>query len=384
VDDKCYDAQTTLYECAYPVSVVFPLQASIGLPIITSCDNVVNPCDAAAVTALWADFGGKCGADAATQHTNLCDMSNMPCQKATNALYNCASFVTDFESLAAIGMVAQSQENCMIPDWTPDSCSGANVQAALGTFATACDKCGMPMDAAACSAQICAAPAGSACANAYATIAACNLQVDVEANLALSNIVMAITPLGAYCDVTAAECTDQTVGVALQNVQAVCGCANAADCLAKADDCSLLANPGCASAAQDLLISCGPFAADLSASIQTIFTQAGPALAKCAQPTCSDKYVLTGPFQVDTAVDCCNMQTGKGAYGLDGGCCLRNPKQTDANQPSAYTDPTNKDANCCYVPKTGDKKGTCPVSNGASSTVAGVATLIATAAALLL
>jgi hypothetical protein len=378
---SCYAAQTNLYECAYPVSVVFPLQASIGLPIIQSCANVANPCDAAAVGVLFGDFAAQCGADAATQHGNLCDMSNSQCQKATNALYACSSFVTDFESAAAIGSIAQSQENCMIPDWTPESCSPASVQAALTTFMTACDKCMPNGDMPACSTQLCAAPAGSACANGYAALAACFLQIDEGA---LANIVNTITPLGAYCDVTAAECTDLTVGVALQNVQSVCGCTNAVDCLAKADDCSLLANPACAMAAQDLLISCGPFASTLSADIQQIFTQAGPALAKCSQPTCdAPKYLLTGPFQVDGAVECCNLKTGKGAHGLDGGCCLRNPKQSDVNQPNAYTDPTNKDANCCYVPLSGDRKGTCPTS-GASSTAAGVATLIATAAALLL
>jgi len=270
----------------------------------------------------------------------------------------------------------------MIPDWTPDSCSGASVQAALTTFMTACDKCSPNGDMPACSAQICAAAAGSACANGYASIAACFLQVDVDANGALANIVNSITPLGAYCEVTAEECTDLTVGVALQNVQTVCGCADAADCLAKADDCSLLANPACAMAAQDLLISCGPFAADLSSSIQAIFTQAGPALAKCSQPVCDSTFHLSGPFQVDKTVECCNLKTGKGANGVDGGCCLRNPKQSDASQPNAFTNPTDKDANCCYI-KGGDKKGVCPTS-GASSTVAGVVTLIATAAALLL
>jgi hypothetical protein len=381
---NCIEVQSTLLACAYPLSVAYPLQTAVNLPIIQSCNTEYeNPCDDAHITNLLMTFGGKCGADAATAHGALCDMSNIGCQKAANALYFCSE-TASFDNMVAIGMIAQSQMNCMIPDWSPDVCN-SGLAATLTTFMTGCDKCSpdLPMDG--CSTQICDATASSACGMGYATLKSCFLQVDVDTMPVQANIVNSIVPLGDYCDYTAADCTQQIVSLQLQNIQMVCGCTSAADCLAKATDCSLLANPECAMAAQELLVSCGPFASDLSETIQTIFSSAGAALAACGQPTCSNKFYLTGPFQVDPKVDCCDKKTGKGQYGVDGACCLRNAAQPDEKQPNAFIDVTNNNKPCCYVPLTGDKKGTdCPVASGASSTVAGVATLIAAAAALLL
>jgi len=310
-------------------------------------------------------------------------MNNLGCQKAANALYACAP-TASFNSVVAIGMIAQSQENCMIANWNPETtCNGAGLQATLTAFMAGCDKCTPTGVMSDCSTQICAATSTSACGKGYATLASCFLQVDATADAVEANIVNSVVPLGQYCSYTAADCTEQIVSLQLQNIQSVCDCADAQACLAKATDCSLLQNPECAMAAQELLISCGPFASDLSTTIQGIFTAAGSALHACSQPTCSASFKLTGPFQTDNTIDCCNTKTGKGKYGLEGGCCLRNAAQTDVNQPNAYTDPTNNNANCCYDGPDG-KKGVCPASSGAASTAAGVATLIATAAALLL
>jgi hypothetical protein len=283
----------------------------------------------------------------------------------------------------AIGMIATNQMNCMIKDWTPASCTGATLTTSVMTFMTACDQCKPDGDMGKCSTQICGAALGSDCSNAYMQINACFLQVDATTDAVLNNIVNSIAPLGHYCDTTEAECSQTAVTLALTGLLTTCACTDAADCLAKATDCSLFKNVECNAAASELIISCGQYADKLDAASQKIFTDASAAMVACSAPVCNSKFVLEGPFQLDTTVACCNTVTGKGANGLDGACCLRNSKQTDDTQPNAYTNPTDKDNKCCYVDAKGDHKGFCP-TGGAASTSATVATLIAAAAALLL
>jgi len=378
----CIDAQSVLYSCAWPESILYPLETSVNLPIIQSCPNVENVCDHEHIVDLLATFTTDCGATATAQHMALCDHTNTDCAAAADALYSCSPYASFADSMT-IGMIGTSQSNCMITGWTPASCSGATLTASVTTFMTACDQCKPDGDMGKCTTQICGAAAGSACANAYMAINACFLQVTATADATLSNIVNSIAPLGQYCQTTADECSQTAVSLALNALTHTCDCADAADCLSKAQDCSLFMNSECNAAASELIIKCGKFAATLDATSQDIFTKASGAMVACSAPKCDSTYHLAGPFQLDTTVECCNPDTGKGAHGVDGACCLRNSKQTDDTQPNAFTNPLDKDAKCCYVPTTGDKKGFCPTS-GASSTAATVATLIATAAALLL
>jgi len=390
----CDMAQWTLYGCANALSLFYPNQVEVGLQLIEAAGYVTNPCGPETIMWWLGNATETC--------TNVCDFADGQCQQILSSLYQCAPYV-GFDDAMAIGMLGQQQQNCMtFPDWTVADCEGVAIETTLGEFMAACDACDPSGDMGACMMQVCAGQAAhptaaaTACWNAYAAVDACFLQVDAENEMAVAMTVNMLHSIGQSCAVTASDCDVIPVTLALQELQMVCNCSDAPACLAKAEDCSLLAIPACVASAQALLTQCGQFAAALPQNLQVIFSAAGPALEACLAPTCNADYVLTGPLQIQQDVACCDATTGKGKYGLNGGCCLRNP---DMTSPDMYVDTTvDPPKPCCYhvagqtdvgacgtthhSSSTGENGGT--ITGGAASIGAGVATLIATAAALLL
>jgi hypothetical protein len=251
----------------------------------------------------------------------------------------------------------------------------------MGDFKTDCDKCNMlAVDAAGmptfspadCADQVCD---DTACNAAYMAAEMCLGFVD-PTNMMANTWLQGILPFGQFCDADSNEaaCSETGVQLSLGALFQACGCTQET-CLAKAQSCGFTGQ--CAMLANNLIAQCANNVPD---SFKTVFDSATTAMLQCLQPTCSDTtYQLVGPFAPVPAVDCCT-KAGKGAHGPDKSCCLKNPKQSDEQQPDAFTNPMDKDAPCCYD----DTKGTCPLKSGASSVAAGLMTVLATLVALLL
>jgi len=334
---------------------------------------------------IVADADG-CGCDmtkvggGANCRMNLCKQDGASeCLTAFASVATCSSFGwTNY----TVDMQAQWLEAIMSscaqgPSWNgATECSGDNLKTLLTEFGTACTACDMSsasFNPAACSNSICN---NAGCSTAYMGLTTCAGYL--APNDFQSNLVMAIIPFGQSCNVNLNEsCSYRAVQGALNGLEQVCGCSNKLDCLNKATACEFTGQ--CQAVAVNLISTCAAAVPSLPADYQQIFTSATTALLNCNAPKCTklnNVYTFSGPFQAP-GVECCDGASG--SHGKDGSCCLRNPKQTDDQQPDYYVD--NTGAACCYD---STKGAACPHLTSGVSTVSVAVAVVASIVALLL